>query len=617
MGSIFRIAVLTLVISSLSACGGGGSNNQSNDASSGNGDSQQTGNTNNLNPVEAPDPNTNSTASQIFRVSNQKQAAKFLNRSTFGPTKDGIDDLISSTTYFNWLKQQFELAPTYHFPLVKSLGEKMCANFNDDGTTNSDSWEYKFARHHVWWDTATYGEDQLRQRVAFALSEILVISDSEGLGLNDYQLAVTSYYDVLVKHAFGNYKELLKAVALHPAMGDFLSMSRNQKSNAEGTIRPDENYARENLQLFTIGVHQLNLDGTKKRDANNNFIPTYNQKTIEEFAKVFTGWSYSDKEWNQWAGKANRIQPLIAFEEHHDTSSKTLLNGEISPYGLTAEEDLDFAINNIFKHPNIAPYISKQLIQRLVTSNPSPAYVERVARVFNNNGLGIKGDMKAIVRAILLDTEALSDVKPDNFGKLREPLLRMSHLWRAFNMQASLPEGHFWHSENKCGQGAYPSYNVSGTISRFNKSLGQGPLQARSVFNFFRPDFSPTGLLNENGLYAPEFQIINENTTVSSSNLVLKLIENQSTDYDFIPALDQYSQFNLTEVTDLARNTDSLLDYLSLVLLNNDMSETLRSILKEHLDATDLFDDGRQGQFQQAKEAIMLIISSPEYLIQK
>jgi len=542
MGSIFRIAVLTLVISSLSACGGGGSNNQSNDASSGNGDSQQTGNTNNLNPVEAPDPNTNSTASQIFRVSNQKQAAKFLNRSTFGPTKDGIDDLINSTTYFNWLKQQFELAPTYHFPLVKSLGEKMCANFNDDGTANSDSWEYKFARHHVWWDTATYGEDQLRQRVAFALSEILVISDSEGLGLNDYQLAVTSYYDVLVKHAFGNYKELLKAVALHPAMGDFLSMSRNQKSNAEGTIRPDENYARENLQLFTIGVHQLNLDGTKKRDANNNFIPTYNQKTIEEFAKVFTGWSYSDKKWNQWAGKANRIQPLIAFEEHHDTSSKTLLNGEISPYGLTAEEDLDFAINNIFKHPNIAPYISKQLIQRLVTSNPSPAYVERVARVFNNNGLGIKGDMKAIVRAILLDTEALSDVKPDNFGKLREPLLR---------------------------------------------------------------------------LYAPEFQIINENTTVSSSNLVLKLIENQSTDYNFIPALDQYSQFNLTEVTDLARNTDSLLDYLSLVLLNNDMSETLRSILKEHLDATDLFDDGRQGQFQQAKEAIMLIISSPEYLIQK
>ncbi|MGK0273314.1 MAG: hypothetical protein ACI88H_003994, partial [Cocleimonas sp.] len=182
----------------------------------------------------------------------------------------------------------------------------MCANINDDGSARIDSWEYRFPRHHVWWEAATKANDQLRQRIALALSEILVVSDSDGLGLSQYHLAVTSYYDVLVKHAFGNYRDLLEDVALHPAMGDFLSMSRYQKENAEGTIRPDENFARENLQLFTIGVHELNLDGTKKRDGNNNFIPTYDQKTIEEFAKVFTGWSYADKDWKEWPGEANR-----------------------------------------------------------------------------------------------------------------------------------------------------------------------------------------------------------------------------------------------------------------------------------------------------------------------
>ena len=606
MSSIFKVVTLSFVVMFLSACGGGGSDTESSSVGTNNG--------------QAPDPviiDPNPSQANTNLVKNKNEASKFLNRASFGPTDDSINELVARSTYESWLNNQFNTTPTYHLPLVKDLGIKMCANLNDDGTTDVDSWEYMFARHHVWWDTATNADDQLRQRVALALSEILVVSDSEGLGLNDLQLAVTSYYDVLVKHAFGNYRDLLKDVALHPAMGDFLSMTRNQKANEEGTIRPDENFARENLQLFTIGVHELNLDGTKKRDGNNNYIPTYDQKTIEEFAKVFTGWSYSDKTWKQWAGQANRLDPLIAFEEYHDTSSKTLLNGETSPSGLNAKDDLDFALNNIFKHPNIAPYISKQLIQRLVTSNPTPDYVARVAEVFNDNGNGVKGDMKAIVSAILLDEDALAETKPDSFGKLREPLLRMSHLWRAFNMKPSLRIGRFWQSEEQCGQGAYPSYNVSGTIARFDRELGQGPLQARSVFNFFRPDFSPTGLLNDNGLYAPEFQIINENTTVSSANLVLKLIEDQSTDQNFVPALDERSKFEMKEVTDLANDTDSLLDYLSLVLLNNEMSSSLRNILAEHLNTPDVFDDGREGQFQKAREAIMLIIGSPEYLIQK
>jgi len=601
MALIFKIAVLSISILTLSACGGGGDSSGNSPAPTSETPSTSPNNPDDTpdNPVTDPDTPVTEPESPIpeaAKVENQAQAALFLNRATFGATEKDINDLVAKTTYENWITEQY---------------------MDEDGSLRVDSWEYGLPRQHVWWDTAANSDDQLRQRVALALSEILVVSDSEGLGLSSYQLAVTSYYDVLVKHALGNYRDLLEEVALHPAMGDFLSMSRNQKENEDGTIRPDENFARENLQLFTIGVHELNIDGTKKRDANNNFIPTYNQKTIEEFSKVFTGWSYQDKNWRQWAGRANRLVPLKAFEEYHDTSAKTLLNGEVSPSGQTAQADLDFALDNIFKHPNVGPYISQQLIQRLVTSNPSPAYVARVAEKFNDNGDGVKGDMKSVIKAILLDEEALEETKPDNFGKLREPMIRMTHLWRVFNMKPSLRIGHYYNAGNTCNQGSYPSYNFYSPLHRFNNDLGQGPLQARSVFNFFRPDFSPTGLLNDNGLSAPEFQIINENTMVSSTNLFHLLIEKFSTDQTFTPALQEFSNFEMKDVTDMAANTNTLLNYLDLVLLNNQMSPSMRTILEEHLNTPDIFKDAREGQFQKARDAIMLIISSPEYLIQR
>jgi hypothetical protein len=225
--------------------------------------------------------------------------------------------------------------------------------------------------------------------------------------------------------------------------------------------------------------------------------------------------------------------------------------------------------------------------------------------------------MKAVVSAILLDEEALAENKPDNFGKLREPMLRMSHLWRVFNMKTSLRIGHYWDSEKRCGYGAYPSYNFYSSLPNFNKDLGQGPLQARSVFNFFRPNFSPTRLLNDNGIAAPELQIINENTMVSATNLYYRLIEKFSTDQGFTPALEKHSEFDMRDITNLAENADNLLDYLNLVLLNKEMSSSLRTILAEHLNATDIFNDDREGQFQKAREAVMLIIGSPEYLIQR
>jgi uncharacterized protein (DUF1800 family) len=398
MSKMLKVAMPFVITLFLGACGGGGSVSSTNS-----------------NKNDEQDP------SSTHKVNNKSEASKFLNRSTFGPTTDSINNLVSKGTYEKWLTDQFNAPATIHSPKVNALAKKMCANITFEGDVVTDSWEFVFPRHQIWWETALHGDDQLRQRVAFALSEILVISDSEGLGLSEFQYAVTSYYDVLIKHAFGNYRDLLEEVTLHPAMGDFLSMTRNQKANAEEGVRPDENYAREILQLFSIGVHELNLDGSEKLDGSGKAIPTYNQKTIEEFAKVFTGWNYANIDWYDYFGNGDHTKPLVAVEKYHDTSTKKLLSDDISPSGQSAQDDLTFALNNIFKHPNIAPFISKQLIQRLVTSNPSPAYVERIATVFNDNGQNIKGDLRAVIAAILLDDEALTPNKPDSFGKLREP----------------------------------------------------------------------------------------------------------------------------------------------------------------------------------------------------
>ncbi len=548
-------------------------------------------------------------------------ASHFLNRSTFGPTKASIERLINTGSYKKWVASQFAKPATYHTPLVRSLSEKMCAFENDDGERRIDSWEIAYPRHQIWWETAVYGDDQLRQRVALALSEILVVSDSDGLGLSELQLGVTSYYDLLVKHAFGNYRDLLTDVTLHPAMGKFLSLTRNQKENTEEGIRPDENYAREVLQLFTIGVHELNIDGSEKLDGSGNAIPTYNQKIIEEFAKVFTGWGYSDIEWDGYFGEADHTKQLKAYEEYHDTSEKLLLNGAASPINKTAREDLDFALDNIFNHKNIAPFISAQLIQRLVTSNPSPAYIKRVATIFNNNGSGVKGDLKAVIKTILLDEEALSTEKSVSFGKLKEPLLRISHLWRNFPIQSVPQEGHYWESGKTCGQGKYQYYRFWNSLDSFAEKIGQGPLQAKSVFNFFRPDHSPNGLLNSKGLKAPEFQIINENTFVGITNLMSTMImefsQADGVSDEIYTASDDLSKIDLNEVTLIAKDSTDLVDHLNLVLLNNQMTTDLRKILLEHLNQSKVYPDGIDGQFVKAHEAILLITNSPEYLIQR
>jgi uncharacterized protein (DUF1800 family) len=393
-------------------------------------------------------------------------------------------------------------------------------------------------------------------------------------------------------------------------MGLYLNMAGNQKADPDLNIRPDENYAREVLQLFSIGVHKLNQNGTPILDGTGKPIPTYGQSEVREFARVFTGWNLANKAWYDWWGMGDRTLPMQAFPEYHDTGSKTLLNGNTIPGGLTPRQDITAALNNIFNHPNVGPFIGRQLIQRLTTSNPSPDYVYRVAAAFNNNGAGVRGDMKAVVKAILLDPEARAGTaKQPNFGKLREPLIRMTHLFRAFGGKAVQNGWGAW--------GVSPNdttFNSPGSwsgLGSFEQDVGQNVLRSPSVFNFFAPDHSPVGPVRESGLVAPEFQIATANNVMGLSNTINFHI--QDTDWD---TERRWTYLDLSPEVSLANNPDALLGHLNTLLTGGEMSPALRSIIKDHL-INGGFTNDASGQLSKARDAISLILNSPEYLIQK
>ncbi len=556
----------------------------------------------------------------------REDAARFLNQATFGATLDDINALTSSN-YETWINQQFNLpAPAFFVDDLAANWLNTCRRDGDNGMGNLytsidqfvDTWVPEELSSAAWWDAVLNNNDQLRQRVTFALSEILVVSGRGPLSDSDFGLA--DYYDLLYTNAFGNYRDLLEKVTLHPIMGRYLSMVKNEKANPAENIRPDENYAREILQLFSVGVHDLNLDGTLK---NGQPTPTYNQDVIEGFARIFTGWNFAnsksanpaDNDWDLWIDDGDTRTPMIPWQEYHDSANtKQLLslNGSptILPAGGTAEADLTAALDNIFAHDNIAPFVSKQLIQRLVTSNPTPAYVARVAQKFNNNGAGVKGDLKAVVKAILLDTEARNGhATIANFGKLREPLLRLSHLRRVFGTDAIVKSGTFW-EQVSCGQGSYRFYPmpIGSTLS----AIGQELLESPSVFNFFRPNYSPAGVLRDASLVAPEFQIVTENTMTQLANEIEKEIVGR--DWNDYP--NDYITVDTTREITLASNIDALLNHLNLLLLNGNMPSDLRTLIRDYLNSAPYYDNSDKQSFQ-ARDAIMLILHSPDYLIQK
>jgi len=325
-------------------------------------------------------------------------ASMFLSRATFGPRDEDIDALMG-VPYEQWINDQFALPMTGHRDrLDEFLRDRGLFNIS----TGDRQLERSQLRSDAFWDVVVTAQDQLRQRVAFALSQILVISDADQ-ALENRVRGFAHYHDILLRHAFGNYRNLLTDISLNPMMGDYLSSRRNEKADPGENIEPDENFARELMQLFTIGLDQLDLNGNRRRDSQGNRLLSYTQEDVMNFARVFTGWNYGD------AGQMrddrrtldSEILPMRAFEDFHDRNPKNLLNGAVANGGLSAREDLNQALNNLFQHPNMPPFIVRQLIQHLVTSNPTPAYIERVARVFINDGGGTRGNLAAVMSLTL------------------------------------------------------------------------------------------------------------------------------------------------------------------------------------------------------------------------
>jgi len=554
-------------------------------------------------------------------LSNDAQAARFLDQATYGGRLSDIARL-RSLGYEAWLDEQVSLPISRQQPYLDFVRAS-------EGVYQQHRLEAFFIHSAQLADPSNPSHahaDQLRQRLAFALSELLVVSDRNA-ALLFQPWALASYYDLLATHAFGNYRDLLQAVTLHPAMGRYLSMLGNRKVDVALNIRPDENYAREILQLFSIGLHQLNPDGTRMLDAGGQPIPTYTQDTVRGFAHVFTGWNfagctaadYDDCEPSN-PYETPWFTPMQAVEAFHDsTTAKQLLVypgvnlvGGVLPPGGNAQTELNAALDNIFRHPNVGPFVARHLIQRLVTSNPTPAYVQRVASVFDNNGQGVRGDLRAVVRALLLDEEARNGhtLAPTTFGKLREPITKLVRLWRVA-----------------------PGVSVNGRVFRYTHprdEYGQLPLSSPSVFNFFKPNFAQPGEIRDAGLVSPEFQIHTDTQLVTAPNalgfriFLFYVGSRYSLAWENGAPVPEEALFDYSALKALASSPAALVDRLDLLMLSGQMSSAMRTTLITRLNSAP--PDQIPGQPSGAppdiplfrvQQALYLISTSPEYSIQR
>ncbi len=563
-----------------------------------------------------------------------KEAARFLIQAAFGPDQDDSSDAdiipenveaLMAMGLGAWIDDQFTrpigyIQPYTNWALQYGSGLELYGNYKE----------------HAWWEramgvpklrpdsTTTQLPDPLRQRVAFALSEILVTSDRADTLSVDFE-GMANYYDIFEANAFGNYLDILKQVAMHPVMGVYLSHLGNQKANPALNIHPDENFAREVMQLFSIGLWQLNTDGSRKTYAVGSsqagqFIPTYSNSDITELARVFTGLT-----WNGSASfdannliNGDRLHPMIIFDAYHDCGAKTLLNGlavaastpSSGSTGTAGAADINAAVTNLFNHANVGPFIGRLLIQRLVTSNPSAAYIGRVAAKFNDNGSGVRGDMKAFIKAILMDPEARDPTMMDSptFGKMREPFLRVVNLARAFN--ASSPSGR------------YP-------LDQFYLDHLQDPQNSPSVFNFFLPGYSPPGPVTQQGLVAPEFQIVNASSAITGANYFYNAIgsnglarwgtadPNYNVTLNLDPELgfiipsshineDEPSVANLLDLDLLIRRYD-------LMLLGGTMTPQFFQTLRESVDRVKPPNTTWQWHRERLRQLINAIVASAEF----
>ncbi len=582
----------------LTACGGGGSDGN------GSGPAPPTATP----PPAAPPPPPPAAVSKA-------DAYRFLNQATFGATEAEATRLIalgdSSNAYSRWLDAELAKPASRLLPYVEQGYATLSQNQNFNiGQVNAP-------RVEKWFENALIGDDQLRQRVAFALSQIFVVSQIGAL--QNLPFATADFYDMLTRDAFGDFRQLLEDVTLHPAMGVYLSMLGNQRAIAGTNLRPDENYARELMQLFAIGLVELNLDGSVRTDAQGQPLPTYDQEVIEGFARVFTGWRWDcptnvpNCTFNNARAQItpvagyNQIKPMRLYSAQHETGTKRVLtypgvalpNATI-PANQTGEQDLRDALDNIFNHPTVAPFIARQLIQKLVTSNPSPAYVQRVATRFNNDGTGRRGNLAAVVYAVLLDTEARGAPAAATAGKVKEPLLRLTQFWRAYNARSA------------SGVFATQAPNFAGGVSAV---FGQGPSQSPSVFNFFSPFYAPPGEISNQNLVAPELQLATEFLNTQVTNFFWR----QALLYTTRQANLNPNQMFIDTAQELAVVADSaaLVDRVAERLLGGagQMSATLRTEARAQVDRTPSSTAGNVNT--RIADAVYFVVTSPEFVLQR
>jgi len=555
-----------------------------------------------------------------------EEAARFLQQATFGPKLADIE-LLTRIGYNAWFDQQFAATRSEHLPFIDGL------------LLGGDTNVFQGARIESWWRNVLGGNDQLRQRMAFSLSQIFVVSDQSG-ALEGLPTSLAHYYDMLSRNAFGSYRTLLSEATLHPSMGRYLSMHKNRKPDAVLNIQPDQNYAREIMQLFSIGLVRLNTDGTRMLSAGQP-IPTYNTDTIRGFAHVFTGWNYStcvtptgpNQTWHwDWCGTRAQAdpesqdyrlhrgwrEPMRPFGEgsvyeavYHSsvegpmaspTGAKQLLiypgvspaNG-VLPSGGTARANMNIALDNVANHPNVGPFISRLLIQRFVTSSPSPAYIGRVASIFNNNGAGVRGDLRAVVRAILMDTEARRPTAV-NRGKLREPLLRLSQLYRAFDAASRVPD-------------------------RFNEYtdywMAQAPLSSPTVFNYYLPNYQLPGEITTLGLFSPEFQITTDTYITRIVNEMGGKVFWQFQGNASLPPVNQWNPtlVNINRDLSFANNAEVLVSRYSLLMMGGTMSTAMSNLLVAHV--RDMPNNNDEDRRRRVQDVLWLIMNSPEYVVEK
>ena len=494
---------------------------------------------------------------------NDHAAARFLDQATWGPTPASIVQ-VQQMGIANWLHAQFGLN-TSDLPDQPLLAA--------DGKPNANLAPVQA----VFFQNAVTGQDQLRQRVAFALSEIWVVSAQSGVR---QAYAFPPYWRILRDNAFGNYRDIVKAVTLSPAMGRYLDMANNNKADPAKDTAANENYAREMMQLFTLGLYQLNPDGSPVLGQNQLPVATYDQTVVTNMAKVLTGWTYptASGATAQRDNTAYYIGQMYAVEHNHDKSQKTIFNSVVIPAAQTAEQDLESLLDALMRQNTMAPFVSKQLIQHLVTSNPSAAYVERVSNVFFNDGNGVRGDMQAVITAILTDPEARANDDPNaavdpTSGHLREPILFLANVLRGLNA----------------------TIGPNNAINQYGIQMAQNLFNEPSVFSYFSPQYR-----TEKGLLGPEFQIYSTATVANRADVVNHALYGST--------LDGTTTVSLTPFVQNASSTSAMLDYMSYAFLHHSMSAVLTQ------QATDAA-NAASGTEAKVKAALYVVLTSGEYQI--